>query len=89
MVTDMKKKINRQLMFLSSLAIAITLMLMAAVFHRIFQAKVMDDLRIYAYALADGRPEAPGKGDYVYIDRYHHGNEKVRATVITPEGEVL
>jgi two-component system phosphate regulon sensor histidine kinase PhoR len=89
MVTDMKKKINRQLMFLSSLAIAITLMLMAAVFHRIFQAQVMDDLRIYAYALADGRPEAPGKGDYGYIDRYHHGNEKVRATVITPEGEVL
>ena len=85
----MKRKINRQLMFLSSLAIAITLFLMAVVFYRIFQAQVMDDLKIYAYALADGREENAESGDYGYIDRYHHGKENVRATVITPQGEVL
>ena len=50
----MKRKINRQLMFLSTMAIAITLLLMAVVFYRLFQAQVMEDLKIYAYALADG-----------------------------------
>ncbi len=35
----MKKKINRQLMFLSSMAIVITLLLMAVVFYRLFQAQ--------------------------------------------------
>ena len=82
----MKKKINRQLMFLSSLAIAITLLLMAAVFHRIFQVQVLEDLKLYAYALADGRTKGDGYG---YLDRYYHGKEHVRATVITPHGEVL
>ena len=120
----MKKKINRQLMFLSSMAIVITLLLMAVVFYRLFQAQVMEDLRIYAQALADGgtmaademqdvisdmaadeipdvisdmaaddMPEAGSAGaavkDYAYIDRYSHGKENVRATVITPEGAVL
>ncbi|MDE6883374.1 MAG: hypothetical protein K2P48_09695, partial [Lachnospiraceae bacterium] len=50
----MKRKINRQLMFLSSMAIVITLLLMAVVFYRLFQAQVMEDLGIYAQALADG-----------------------------------
>ncbi len=120
----MKKKINRQLMFLSSMAIVITLLLMAVVFYRLFQAQVMEDLRIYAQALADGGTMAademqgvisdmaadeipdgisdmaadymPDAGsdaaavkDYAYIDRYSHGKENVRATVITPEGAVL
>ena len=108
----MKKKINRQLMFLSSMAIVITLLLMAVVFYRLFQAQVMEDLRIYAQALADGgtmaademqgaisdmaaddRPDAGSDAvavkDYAYIDRYSHGKENVRATVITPEGAVL
>lgn len=85
----MKKKINRQLMIISSMAIAITLLLMAVVFHRIFQAQVMEDLKIYAYTLADSRPETAESGDYGYIDRYHRGEENVRATVITPKGEVL
>ena len=108
----MKKKINRQLMFLSSMAIVITLLLMAVVFYRLFQAQVMEDLRIYAQALADGGTMAadempdvvsdaaaddmPDAGsdagavkNYAYIDRYSQGRENVRATVITPEGEVL
>ncbi len=131
----MKRKINRQLMFLSTMAIVITLLLMAVVFYRLFQAQVMEDLKIYAYALADGgapdedRPVDPaamntgvsddaavamdtGVSDdrvkvdaeadaadgisdagtvksYAYIDRYSHGKENVRATVITPEGAVL
>lgn len=95
----MKKKINRQLMFLSTMAIVITLLLMAVVFYRLFQTQVMEDLRIYAYALADGGTDADtddgktangiaGKS-YAYIDRYSHGRENVRATVITPKGEVL
>ena len=85
----MKKKINRQLMFISTMAITITLLLMVVVFHRIFRVQVMEDLRIYAYALADGRPDTSEENNYEYIDRYHHGEESVRATVITPEGEVL
>ena len=96
----MKKKINRQLMFLSSMAIVITLLLMAVVFYRLFQAQVMEDLRIYAQALADGGtmaademqeviPDVAAAKDYAYIDRYSHGKENVRATVITPEGAVL
>lgn len=100
----MKKKINRQLMALSTLAIVITLLLMAVVFYRLFQAQVMEDLKIYAYALADGGtdqetqagetvPAADGNAAaadrYAYIDRYSHGRENVRATVITPEGRVL
>lgn len=76
-------------MFISSLAIAITLILISAVFYRIFQAQVMDDLKIYAYALADGGMESQKEGDYRYMDRYHHGAGKVRATVITPAGKVL
>ena len=101
----MKRKINRQLMFLSTMAIVITLLLMAVVFYRLFQAQVMEDLKIYAYALADGGTGAdmeetgPAHTDaatnetsadrYAYIDRYSHGRENVRATVITPEGRVL
>lgn len=85
----MKKKINRQLTFISTMAIMITLLLTAMVFYRIFQAQVMEDLKIYAYALADGRTDALEENDYGYIDRYHHGEENVRATVITPEGNVL
>ena len=101
----MKRKINRQLMFLSTMAIAITLLLMAVVFYRLFQAQVMEDLKIYAYALADGGTgadmEETGSAHrdaetkeaaadrYAYIDRYSHGRENVRATVITPEGRVL
>lgn len=85
----MKKKINRQLIFLSAMAILITLLLMAAVFYRLFQAQVMEDLKLYAYALADGRPRDDKTEGYAYIDRYSHGKEIVRATVITPEGQVL
>lgn len=85
----MKKKINRQFILISFMAIVITLLLMAFVFYRIFQVQVMEDLRLYAYALADGRDQDAGSCDYTYIDRYARGRENVRVTVITPAGNVL
>ena len=48
----MKKKINRQLIFISVLAVGITLLMMAAVFYRIFQIQVIEDLRLFTHALA-------------------------------------
>ncbi len=48
----MKKKINRQLMFILFVAVITTLILITAVFYKIFQAQVMEDLKTYARILA-------------------------------------
>lgn len=58
----MKKKINGQLIFISVLAVGITLLLMTAVFYRIFQIQVLEDLRLFAHALAQS-----GKTDMVVL----------------------
>lgn len=77
-------------MLLSSMAVVITLLLMAAVFYHIFQGQVMDDLRLYAYALTQGgEPDKETDSGYDYGYRYDGANEYVRMTVISPEGSVL
>lgn len=85
----MKKKINLYLMLLSSLAVVITLFLMAAVFYHIFQKQVMDDLRLYAYAMAQSIGEEGAAGSYDYRGHDVGIDGKVRSTVIGPAGEVL
>ncbi len=85
----MKKKINRHLMLLSSLAVVITLLLMAAVFYHIFQKQVMDDLRLYAYAMAQSVGHTTAEGTYDYRGHDVGIDKNVRSTVVSPEGEVL
>lgn len=72
-----KKKINRQLLFISTLAAAITLLLMVAVFYHIFQTQVMEDLRLLAHVLAQSSIVEQADED------------SVRITVISPEGQVV
>lgn len=89
----MKKKINRQLMFISTMAVVVTLLSMAAVFYHIFQAQVLDDLRVYARMLsADGQTVLTDKteGDpYAYAGGDDNAGEPVRITVIDPTGAVV
>ena len=86
----MKKRINRQLMLISSMAVAIMLLLMTAVFHHIFRGQVMDDLRLYAYAVAQSiEAEAKLGHGYSYRGQQEETDRNVRATIISPEGEVL
>lgn len=76
-------------MFTSSMAVVITFLLMGAVFYHIFQGQVMEDLRLYAYALAAGFA-AEGGGDYESAGAGHDaGDMNVRSTVISPRGEVI
>lgn len=80
----MKKKINKQLMLISSMAVVITVLLMAAVFYRILQAQVIEDLKVYAYMLAQG-----GIPDGIKTDRNRFNKESMRITVIGSDGSVL
>ena len=92
----MKKKINRRLMFISSMAVVITFLSMAAVFYRIYQEQVLDDLRVYAYALSDGAAAGAAQ-DMTAVEKGSYGenggsggiSDPVRVTVINPEGMVL
>lgn len=89
----MKKKINRQLMFISTMAVVVTLLSMAAVFYHIFQAQVLDDLRVYARMLsADGQTVFTDKTEedpYAYAGGDDNAGEPVRITVIDPTGAVV
>lgn len=89
----MKKKINRQLMFISTMAVVVTLLSMAAVFYHIFQAQVLDDLRVYARMLsADGQTVLTDKTEedpYAYAGGDDNADEPVRITVIDPTGAVV
>lgn len=80
----MKKKINRQLMLISSMAVAITLLLMATVFYRILQAQVIEDLKVYAHMLAED-----GILDKIENNRSVFKRDSMRITVIASDGGVL
>lgn len=80
----MKKKINRQLMLISSMAVAITLLLMATVFYRILQAQVIEDLKVYAHMLAED-----GILDKIENNRSVFKRDSMRITVIASDGSVL
>lgn len=85
----MKKKINRYLMLISSLAVLFTLFLMAAVFYHIFQEQVMEDLRLYAYVMAETIEDRVVLKDNTFQMQNNTTAKDVRSTVINPAGEVL
>lgn len=80
----MKKKINKQLMLISSMAVVITVLLMATVFYHILQAQVIEDLKVYAYMLAQsGIPQG------IKNDQNPLNKDGMRITVIGADGSVL
>ena len=89
----MKKKINRQFMFLSSLAAAVTLLCMAVVFYHIFRAQILDDLRLYASMLSAGGREISAETMKESLSGLTGADggagEPVRITVIDSAGTVV
>lgn len=80
----MKKKINKQLMLISSVAVIITVLLMAAVFYRILQAQVIEDLKVYAHVLS--QMDIP---DDLKNSQNDFKKDAMRITMIGAEGSVL
>lgn len=80
----MKKKINKQLMLISSMAVVITLLLMAIVFYRILQVQVIEDLKVYAHMLAED-----GILDMIQNNQSVFKRDSMRITVIAADGSVL
>ncbi len=80
----MKRKINRQMILISFMAVVITLFLITTVFYRIFQSQVLDDLRIYGEVISESHilENACNKD---YGEAFH----QVRTTVIGPDGKVI
>ncbi len=79
----MKKKINRQLMFILFAAVITTLILITAVFYKIFQAQVMEDLKTYARILA-----MSDALESVLTDQYTLDIDNLRVTVVDAQGGV-
>ena len=80
----MKKKINRQLMEIASVAILATVVLTLVVFYNLFRHQVIDDLRTYAHIIenADGADENT-------IEKYDAGGDGLRVTLIKNDGTVI
>lgn len=79
----MKRKINRQLLLISSTAVIITLILVVTVFYRLFQQQIFADLRTYAHVLAAIENREEGEQAV-----YGSSVEDVRITIITTDGTV-
>ncbi len=79
----MKKKINKQLMFILFVAVITTLILITAVFYKIFQAQVWEDMKTYAGILA-----MPGALESILADRYTLDIDDLRVTVVDTQGGV-
>lgn len=80
----MKKKINRNLMGIASLAIFLTLGLTLAIYFQLMQKQIMEDLRTHVHILSSS--------DYVleYLeDNYNPAKDQLRITVVSEAGEVL
>ena len=71
-------------MLISSIAVVITVLLMATVFYHILQAQVIEDLRVYAYMLA---PSGIPYG--TETDQNRLNKDGMRITVIGADGSVL
>ncbi len=78
----MKKKINRQLLLISSMAVIVTLILVLTVFYRLFQEQIFADLSTCAHVLAAIENE---QGEQAV---YGSSLEDVRITIITADGTV-
>lgn len=77
----MKKKINRQLIVISALAVLITLLCVVFAFYKLFTRQVMEDLKTYAHVFSSM--------DLLQEIQYDPASDNIRTTIITPEGKVL
>ena len=84
----MKKKINRQLICMSLLAVVVTFFLMTVVFYHILQAQVMEDLKTYAHLLTRQSYEEITTED-ISRQNLSHDVDNIRTTIIDPDGNVL
>lgn len=73
----MRKKINGQLMFILFVEVITTFILIIAVFYKIFQAQVWEDMKTYARILA-----MPGALESILADRYTLAVDDLRVTVV-------
>ncbi len=78
----MKKKINRQLILISVIAVILTLLAVSAVFYQLFRRQMIEDLRVYTQAMMlTGLPDETK--DYDALDG------SIRITIIDADGVVL
>lgn len=81
----MKKKINSRFFIITALAISLTLVMTTFVFYELFKKEVLDNLRNYAYLMADmGMFSDEGK-----YELKSNPNDNLRVTVINTDGSVL
>ncbi len=83
----MKKKINRYMMLLSSVAVALTLVILSVIFYRVFAGQVMSDLSLTCGMLSDVY-DASGEMEEA-VEAAGKGNPSVRLTLIDGDGTVL
>lgn len=79
----MKKKINAGINLVALLAVAVTMVLLTAVFYGVFKRQMMDDLRIYALLLQEESPQE------LELTGRNMREEKVRITIMDAQGQVL
>lgn len=84
----MKKKINRQLIFISLLAVVVTFFLMTVVFYHILQAQVMEDLKTYAHLLTEKEVDDDDTA-VIQAEDASRNIDNIRTTIIDPNGNVL
>lgn len=78
----MKRKINIQLLGLSTITMIATLIMIVGVFYELFQKEVLDDLKAYTHVLARSSILDQEMKEYAT-------NEKqIRITIIEPDGSV-
>lgn len=80
----MKKRINKNLMGIATLAIVLTLGLTFAIYFQLTQKQIMEDLRTHVHIL--------NSSDYVlkYLeDNYDPKEDKLRITVVDADGRVV
>ncbi|MEI3340124.1 MAG: hypothetical protein V8R80_09465 [Eubacterium sp.] len=80
----MKKRINKNLMGIATLAIVLTLGLTFAIYFQLTQKQIMEDLRTHVHIL--------NSSDYVlkYLeDNYDPKEDKLRITVVGADGSVV
>ncbi len=83
----MKKRISREMVGISVLSIVISIILVAAVFYRLFQEQVIEDLKTDARILQSVAEMTQDRLDY--LKKVEEKEKDVRITLINQEGSVL
>jgi len=80
----MKKKINKMLTLIATLAIVGTMVLITILYYDLFRKQVMEDLRVYTMLVKESN-------DVEAVERIgeHVAEQKIRITLIGSDGEVL